>query len=183
MEAHPEFDSKGRRISITVWFPSLPPSANKIYFKGTMLQTPAREYREQFKMHMAQHYLHQFGEMPQPNTTYVDKKGDTVDLATKEPNLVFGLHLAFYMDWLTSWGDERVYASQRAKFRFKKVDLSNRIKFVEDCFKYALGIDDSLTFYSTQMKVQSPEKEGVMITYFVLDPERFGIPRVPGGEM
>lgn len=170
------------RTSITIWFPELPPTANKLYYLGTRLKDDAREYRERFKMHMAQNYLHEFGEMPQPNRRAFDKKADAViDVATAEPNLLFGLNLYFYMDCLTTWGDETVYKSQRAKFRFKKVDLSNRIKFIEDCFKYSMDIDDSLTFMSSQMKVHSPKQEGVMLHYYVLQPEHVGIPKVPGG--
>jgi hypothetical protein len=180
----PDHDEKGRRVRINVWYPGLPPSANKIYFKGTMLTSPAREYKEQFKMYVVQNYLHLIGEMPEPNSKYQDpKSGNTVDFETKEPNLIFGLQLIFYMDCLTSWNNPEVYKKHQAKFRFKKVDLSNRIKFIEDCFKYAVDIDDSLTFFSSQMKFHSPEQEGVMITYYVMSPEQVSIPRVIGGTM
>jgi Holliday junction resolvase RusA-like endonuclease len=172
------------KTSITIWFPELPPTANKLYYMGTRLKNDAREYRERFKMYVVQHYLHEFGEMPQPNRKAFDKKSDAViDVATEEPNLLFGLDLKFYMDCLTTWGDENLYKSQRAKFRFKKTDLSNRIKFIEDCFKHSMDIDDSLTFVSSQMKIHSPKQEGVMITYYVIQPEQVAVPRAPGGTM
>lgn len=173
-----DYDESGRRVRIVVWYPELPPTANHIYFQGTRLKTEAREYRERFKMHMAQNYLHQFGEMPQPNRRAFDKKANTdIDVATADPNLIFGLDLFFYMDCLTTWGDEKLYKSQRAKFRFKKTDLSNRIKFLEDCFKYSMDIDDSLTFVSSQMKIHSPGAEGVLLRYYVVSPETVKIPR------
>lgn len=179
-----DYDAQGRRNRLTIWYPVLPPTSNKLYFKGTQLTSAAREYKEQFKMYVVQNYLHVFGEMPDPNSKYTDPKtGGMVDLETKEPNLIFGLNLVFYMDCLTSWGSLKVYKAHQAKFRFRKVDLTNRIKFIEDCFKYAMDIDDSLTFYSSQLKVHSPDQEGVMLTYFIMAPEQVRVPRVPGGTM
>lgn len=179
-----DHDEQGRRIRVNLWYPVLPPSSNKLYFKGTMLTQVAREYKEQFKMYVVQNYMHLIGEMPMPNSKYTDpKSGEIVDHETKEPNLVFGLTLLFYMDCLTSWCDPKVYKAHQARFRFRKVDLTNRIKFIEDCFKYAVDIDDSLTFASTQMKMHSPDQEGVMLSYYVMAPEQFGVPRVIGGTM
>lgn len=179
-----ELDDKGRRLYLKIWYPELPPTSNKLYFKGTRLTSPARDYRERFKMYVVQNYLHMFGEMPQPNELYTDPETrNLAPLQTVEPNLVFGLNLVFYMNLLTSWGDESMYKSRRARFRFTKVDLTNRIKFLEDCFKYSMDIDDSLTFASSQRKLHSTEHEGVAIEYYVLPIESTGIPRVPGGTM
>lgn len=174
-----ELDEHGNRVGLSIWYPELPPTANKIYYMGSRLRENAREYRERFKMHVSQNYLHMFQDMPQPNAQAKDPKtGDLIDVKTVKPNLVFGLQLFFYMDLMTSWGDEKVYKSQRARFRFAKTDLSNRIKFLEDCFKWSVGIDDSLTFVSQQMKIHSPDKQGVMLNYFVVPVENFNIPRV-----
>jgi len=175
-----QYDATGRRIYIQVWFPELPPSTNHIYAKGSRLTNEARAYKERFKQYMLQNYGHQINEFVEPNNKVLDQEtGKLIDFSTKDPNLVFGIQFVFCMDCLTSWGDETIYPSQRAKFRFKEVDLTNRIKFVEDCFKYAMGIDDSLTFMATQMKRHQPRQEGVWITYFVTDPTAFGI--VPAG--
>jgi hypothetical protein len=181
-----EFDESGKRVGVSVWYPELPPSANKIYsyHKGVRLTSTSREYRERFKMHVSQYYLHQFGEMPMPNIQGLDPKtGNAIDIRTGDPNLIFGLQLYFYMDTMTSWGDERIYKSQRAKFRFSKSDLSNRIKFVEDCFKWSIGIDDSLTFFIQQAKVHSPDKDGVLLNYYTVPVENFNVPRVDGEPM
>jgi len=176
-----EFDPQGERIGLSVWYPELPPTANKIYYMGTRLRENAREYRERFKMHVSQNYLHMFQDMPQPNAQAKDPNtGDILDIRTAKPNLIFGLQLFFYMDALTSWGDQSISTSKRAKFRFAKSDLSNRVKFVEDCFKWSVGIDDSLTFFSQQMKVHSPNQPGVLLNYFVVPVENFNIPRVAG---
>lgn len=179
-----EFDEQGKRIGVSIWYPELPPTANKIYYHGTRLTDKAREYRERFKMYVSQHYLHVLQDMPQPNEQAVDNDtGDMVDVRTKEPDLVFGLQLDFYMDALTSWGDLSMPKSRRAKFRFTKTDLSNRIKFLEDCFKWSTGIDDSLTFASEQRKFHSPNQFGVRMNYWVVPVDYFNIPRIGGTSM
>lgn len=174
-----EFDENGRRQRLEVWYPELPPSANAIYFAGTRLTDTAREYKERFRQYLQQKYGHQLNEFVEPNEKYTDPKdGKAKDLNTKAPNLIFGIVLAFYMDCLTSWGNANLPKSRRAKFRFAKTDLTNRIKFVEDCFKSTVDIDDSLTFESTEMKFHSPEHQGVYINYYVVPVEKFWVPRI-----
>lgn len=177
-----DFDASGRRTRLEIWYPEMPPTSNLIYFKGTRLTEKARDYRERFKMYVVQNYLHQFGEMPQPNKLVKSPEtGDMIPIETEEPNLIFGLQLVFYLDLLTSWGVANIPASRRAKFRFKKVDLTNRIKFMEDCFKYSMDIDDSLTFESTQRKIHSPDREAVYLHYYMMPVEMVNVQRVPGG--
>lgn len=173
-----EYDANGRRQQITIWYPILPPSANAIYFNGTRLTDAAREYKEQFRQYVQQKYGHQLSEFVEPNEMAKDDDGELYPLRTKDPNLVFGITLIFYMDCLTSWGNEGIPKSRRAKFRFAKTDLTNRIKFVEDCFKSIIGIDDSLTFTSLESKIHSPDNQGVYISYTASPVEGFGIPRI-----
>lgn len=176
-----EYNEAGRRVRLNIWYPVLPPTSNKIYFKGTRLTDAARTYREQFRQYVQQYYGHQLTELVEPNDKVADpNSGKLIDFRTRDPNLIFQLDLYFYMDWRTSWSDDTVPPSRKARFRFAKVDLSNRIKLLEDCFKYATDIDDSLTFASTQRKVQA-DQEGVMLDYYVVPVESFGFTRLPGG--
>lgn len=183
------YDENGRRRLLNIWYPELPPTSNKIYFKGTMLTTKARAYKESFKMYVQQNYGHELSELVEPNlkkmVLNVKQKDGTVrneeqDFETKYPNMVFGLSLTFYTNWLTSWDDQSVAPSHRAKFRFKKIDLTNRVKLLEDCFRDAVGVDDSLTFWSTQRKVHSPDKDAVLIEYYTVPVTQFGIPEHGG---
>jgi len=175
----PDFNEHGRRQRIQVWYPELPPSANAIYFSGTRLTDTAREYKERFRQYMQQYYGHQLNEFVEPNEKYTDPKdGKTKDLRTQAPNLIFGIELTFFMDCLTSWGDSTLPKSRRAKFRFAKTDVTNRIKFVEDCFKTVLDIDDSLTFDSRERKIHNLEQQGVHIDYFVVPVEQYNLPRI-----
>jgi hypothetical protein len=174
-----EFDEHGRRQRITVWYPELPPSANAIYFSGTRLTDAAREYKERFRQFLQQNYGHQLNEFVEPNEKYTDpESGKTRDLKTKDANLIFGITLVFYMDCLTTWGDATLSKSRRAKFRFAKTDLTNRIKFVEDCFKSVIDIDDSLTFESNEKKFHSPANQGVYIDYYAVPVETYWVPKI-----
>lgn len=178
-----EYNAEGRRIKLVIWYPELPPTSNKIYFKGTRLTEVSRAYRENFRKYVQQHYGHQISEFVEANFKAKDPNtGELVDIRTQDPNLVFALNLYFYMDTLTSWNDMSVPKSRRARFRFQKTDLSNRIKLLEDCFKYAVDIDDSLTFEAKQKKIHaSPRDQGVYLEYYAVPVEQFGIPFIAGG--
>lgn len=177
----PEQDEHGKRTQLEIWYPELPPSANKLYYLGTRLRNEARAYRERFRQYVQQNYGHLISEMEEPNEKVQDPiSKDIIDVRTRNPNLIYGLSLVFYTDTMTSWGDSSLSSARRAKFRFCKTDLTNRVKFVEDCFKWTLDIDDSLTFWSQQMKVHSTGWQGVYIHYFVVPPEQFGVPRHKG---
>lgn len=186
----PEYDQDGKRVRLSFVYGELPPTANKIYVKGNMLHEDAREYRERFRTYVHQNYGHQLLELPEPNVKETrpeknrrTKKVEMVmkDVGTKDPNCVFVLYLIFYMDVLNeTWGDYKLPPSRRATFRFKKTDLTNRIKFVEDCVKYAVDIDDSLTFESHQAKRHDPENLRVEVHLLRGDPRNYGIPLIGG---
>jgi hypothetical protein len=172
-----DYDEHGRRRRFVGVYPGLPPTSNKLYIFGKKLTTKAREFKENFKSYVHQHYGHEISELEEPNQK--DSDGVT-DLRTLNPNLIYSLTLIFYMDCLNaSWDDPKTPPKRRASFRYKKVDLSNRIKLVEDCIKSSLDIDDSLTFASTQMKVHDPENERVQFELVVADPRMFSIPLYP----
>ena len=129
-------------------FSQLPPTSNKIYFKGTILRTEARKYAEWFAAE-ARRYL--------PLISQMNDQG------------IFALHLRFYMTLLN--------ASKTAKDRYKKIDLSNRVKLIEDCVRDAIGIDDSHTFRATQEKRHEPDesKHRVLVWVEEVNPADFGV--------
>jgi Holliday junction resolvase RusA-like endonuclease len=111
---------------------------------------------------MAQNYGHQILELIDPS---------------KDPTVIFALHLTFYLDCINeSWDNPNFSPSKRASSRYKRVDLSNRIKLLEDCLKYSVVLDDSLTFSATQEKVHDPTSPRVRIELVKANPELFGIP-------
>ena len=152
--------------ALEVFYPVLPPTANRIYVRGSVLRQEAREYKETFKKVLHQQYGHVIQQLPDPK---------------KDPNLVFWLSLTFYMNCLNaSWRNMKLPPTRRSEDRFKKIDLTNRIKFFEDCIRDAVGIDDSLTFAASQSKYHSLT-EGVHFRLKKADPRTFGIELVEGG--
>ena len=54
---------------------------------------------------------------------------------------------------------------KKAKNRYKRVDITNRVKLLEDAISEALGIDDCLFFQTTITKNEGRERACVTITY------------------
>lgn len=145
--------------SIHIVFKELPPSSNHIYFRGTILTKQAKEYAERFSQYVAQNHLHEVFQMD--------------DLAA------YRLDLCFYFPTLEneSWQNPEVSKKKQAKSRYKRLDLTNRIKLLEDCVRDALSIDDCQTFVAHQEKHQDPINPRVEITVQKVDPEQFGLRR------
>ena len=69
----------------------------------------------------------------------------------------------------------KTYGSKNgSKIRYKKNDVANRRKLVEDALSEVLSIDDSLFFGVTMIKVHS-ETEFLKISLAQADPSSFGI--------
>lgn len=144
-------------MSLRIVYPEIPPTSNKIYFRGTILTKTAREYAERFAHFMAVNYLHV--------------------VSAFNPNGVYCLSLHFYLPCINeTYNNPEVKPSKRAKSRYKRMDLSNRIKLLEDCVRDALAIDDSQTFEGNQMKYHEVNNPRVEIYVNEVSPEWYGIP-------
>lgn len=139
-------------------YSELPPTSNKIYFRGTILTKVAREYAERFSYHVTREHLAAISQMDQ--------------------NALYELHLHFYFETVLNetYNNPKVKPSKRAKTRYKKFDLNNRIKLIEDCIRDALGIDDSHTFESHHKKMQDPLRPRVEVYVNAVNPAWYGIP-------
>jgi Holliday junction resolvase RusA-like endonuclease len=147
--------------TIAMAFDGLPPTSNKIYVRGRILTTEARVYQEQFSAN-GRKYLSIFTQM-----------GGPIDDDT-----AYAVHLRFFMNLLNeSWNDMSVAPSRRAKTRYKKIDLDNRIKLVTDCVRDLVGVDDSHIFAASQEKhhINSGQQERVEILVQTVDPRLFGL--------
>jgi Holliday junction resolvase RusA-like endonuclease len=142
-------------------YPELPPSSNHIYIKGTILTREAREYAERFSQYCAQNYLHLINEIIRPG-----------------PRSIYGIHLRFFFETVINdtYMNPKVPASKQAKTRYKKFDLTNRIKLLEDCVRDAIGVDDCLTFVASQEKHMDPSLPRVEVYVQEVDPSQFGVP-------
>ena len=111
----------------------IPPSSNAIYRKrgnmpGLYLTKDAKRYRTQ--------------------ATQILLENHAMDVQRLDADLVYRLGLVFHLQALNKgW-------PKTAKSRYKKVDLSNRIKLLEDVLKDVTQIDDSQTFEITVVKKQ-----------------------------
>ena len=62
---------------------------------------------------------------------------------------------------------------RKAKSRYKRIDVDNRIKFVQDCVTRTIGIpDDSQVFADHARKIEGPT-EKLTIKIFVEDPTEY----------
>lgn len=133
--------------TIHIIYEELPPSSNHLYIRGTTLTRQAREYKSGFKQFVVQKVgLHNIMEL--------------------DPKALYHVHLEFYFETVVnkSFNDLSLPPSKRAKSLYKKFDLDNRIKFLSDCVRDAISIDDCQTFASSQEKHQDPVRPRVEIT-------------------
>jgi Holliday junction resolvase RusA-like endonuclease len=147
-------------MGLHIVYPELPPTSNKIYFRGTSLTTRAREYAEKFAHFMVKNHLH--------------------EINTMNAEGIYEISLDFYFDSVVNqtFRNPAVKGPKQAQDRYKKFDLSNRIKLLEDCVRDALGIDDSHTFEMHQRKLHDPLRPRVEIFVNETDPRYYGVPSV-----
>jgi Holliday junction resolvase RusA-like endonuclease len=107
--------------------PGIPPSANNAYFNlpkgGRTLTTEGKRYKRETAAYLAREY--------------------PKELMFFEPNVGYGLAVRFEMNILNKgWPD-------KAESRYKKADVSNRLKLLEDVLSSVAATDDSqhLTVY------------------------------------
>jgi Holliday junction resolvase RusA-like endonuclease len=141
-----------------VVYRELPPTSNKIYFQGTRLTPKAREYAERFAHFMATKHGHEI-----------------IDI---DPSQLYALHLRFFFETLVNegWAKTNRKGQRLAQSPYKKVDLTNRVKLLEDCIRDAIGVDDSQTFAASLEKHHDPGNPRVEIMVHPVDPSIFGIP-------
>lgn len=148
-------------MALHIIYREMPPTSNKIYFKGTILTTKAREYAERFSYAVTREHLHEITQL--------------------NPEDLYEISLHFYFETVINetYRNPKVKPSKQAKTRYKKFDLSNRIKLLEDCIRDVLGIDDSHTFEMHQKKMHDPLNPRVEIFVNRVSPTWFGVPEVP----
>lgn len=108
----------------------LPPSVNKAYVPGpygrSKLSAEARKYKEDTLLYITQTYIRELS----------------------------ALHYTPNTEWVAIYVFE--LSLYTAKNTIKKIDVSNRIKLLEDVVVNATGIDDSATITVVSSKVHNP---------------------------
>jgi Holliday junction resolvase RusA-like endonuclease len=127
---------------IHVWIPFLPPSSNNIYIKrpagGRMLSQKART----FKVRAMQ---------------TLQKEARVAFLNLKD-NVPYELKLSVFFETVENKG----YPGA-AKTKYKRIDIGNRLKLIEDTVAEALDLDDCHNFRITLEKHCDPKNPGLYI--------------------
>lgn len=112
----------------------------------------------------------------------------TVMAFPTDPELIYRFDLIAYFEalenpgWFEFWKEDKYYTrdtkdgrhkkgelkhhkgERKAKTRYKRIDLDNRIKFLQDCVSKAIGIpDDSQIFIGHQEKREDPDNPRVEV--------------------
>jgi Holliday junction resolvase RusA-like endonuclease len=126
----------------SVWVPCLPPSSNQIYIrhpqgKGRILSDQARTFK--IKAMNA-----------------IQREAKPVILQLKQ-NVPYELQLAVF------FAQVEVKQSSVGS-RYKKMDLSNVVKLIEDTVATAVGVDDCHNFRLVLEKHCDPQNPGIQVT-------------------
>lgn len=122
----------------------MPPSVNKLYYVRNgrkALSAEGRALKEQMR-------------------TIVSLASATNAAAADIDNTPLTLHLAFFFPEI----ENRGWSQKKATARYKRVDVSNRVKLVEDAVCEALGIDDSAFMFVHLSKQEGASRVHVRVT-------------------
>lgn len=137
---------------LKVWVDKLPPSSNKIYVnipgKGRFLSPQATAFKV-YAMRIIQ------------------QQGRVSFLGLKE-NVPYELRLAVFFDQVE-------YLKSSKGSRYKRIDLSNQVKLIEDTVAAATGIDDAHNFRLVLEKHCDPKNPGMYVTLCPISEDRVGL--------
>ncbi|KKN98624.1 hypothetical protein LCGC14_0147360 [marine sediment metagenome] len=134
----------------------MPPSANKVYshnwvMKYTYLSTEATEFRSKFRNHVIDNYLKETALTPS---------------SFPKDNVPYRVVICFVIPDLINKG------WPKTKTKYRRKDLSNWVKLLEDCVKDLFAYDDSQNVQIILDKRRgNKDLCGVRIQIFELDPE------------
>jgi Holliday junction resolvase RusA-like endonuclease len=137
---------------LKVWIDRLPPSSNKIYVsvpgKGRFLSPQASA----FKVYAMR---------------TIQQQGRVAFLGMKQ-NVPYELRLIVFFDQVE-------YLKSAKGTRYKRIDLSNQVKLIEDTVAAATGIDDSHNFRMVLEKHCDPDHPGMYVTLLPISEDRVGL--------
>ena len=144
---------------LEVTLPFLPPSENKIrvhrWQGGQVYSKEAKDFKRMFLDYIRENYFLEVSSFA--------KGHSETDM--------YELEIHFTFETVVNKG----WYKKRAKNLYKRFDVGNRRKLIEDCLVEALGsIDDSLFFRLVLTKKQGP-KEQVTMVLRSADPKYYGV--------
>jgi Holliday junction resolvase RusA-like endonuclease len=145
-----------KRYKISATLP-LPPTSNNIYINrregGRVKSTEARSWQNRAVKEIVR----------QSGLTVQDEF---------DPTRMYWLDLHFYFKEVINKGWNEYYkrggkkGQRKAENKWKKIDLGNRLKLLEDTVKIAVGVDDSATFVLHLIKDCDSENPRVEVQMF-----------------
>jgi len=128
---------------LKIVIPLLPPTTNHAYinngFGGRKLSAAGKKFKTETKVTVARTH--------------------TTQLRDFHPDTPLVILARFFFATLVNEGWPK-----KAKTRYKKLDVTNRIKLLEDCLAEVLGVDDSCTLTFIPDKCQgTPERTEIYI--------------------
>lgn len=95
-----------------------------------------------------------------------------------DPTRMYWLDLHFFFEEVVNKGWDEFYArgpkkgQRKAETKWKKIDLGNRLKLLEDTVKIAVGVDDSSTFVLHLTKDCDPTNPRVLVSLYSMPEDR-----------
>jgi Holliday junction resolvase RusA-like endonuclease len=146
---------------LVIHLPFLPPSENRIRVHrrqgGQVYSKEARDFETLFGRHVLEHNFN-----------------DIADFVAGHRHWhIYAVTMRFHFETLVNSG----WAKKQAKTLYKKTDVGNRRKLIEDCLSRALGvIDDSLFFDLRLVKAMSPTPGVTITVQRITDLDEYGLP-------
>jgi Holliday junction resolvase RusA-like endonuclease len=156
-----EIPSNSSRV-LDIWVPFLPPSENRIRVHrrqgGQVYSKDAKDFKRLFTDYVRREYLVDVVSFVRAHTEYS----------------IYSLELRFIFETVINKG----WAKKQAKTLYKRFDVGNRRKLIEDCLVEVLGeIDDCLFFKLTLTKSMGSDT-GVRLVLRPDSPSDYGVPHV-----
>lgn len=140
--------------------PFLPPSENRIrvhrHQGGQVYSKEARDFVTRFSEHVRQEYFTAIASFVKEHTEWS----------------VYSVVMTFTLPTLVNKG----WLKKQSKTLYKKVDVGNRRKLIEDCLVQVLGDIDDSVFFEVLLRKRMGPVEGVWITVQEVDSRDFGVP-------
>jgi len=138
----------------------MPPSANKLYQRrrggGLALTADALEYRRRVSQVVV----------------------DNLQLLQNFPvsiETIYSIDITLYLTDLENVGWHRFNkkGEREAKTRYKRVDVDNRVKFLQDCVSKSMGLPDDAQIFEGRQRKVAGKTEHVVVRLKVREPSEF----------
>lgn len=142
-----------------VWIPFLPPSSNKIY-EPVWVRGKPRGKR-----------LSDAGRRFKVRAMKTIQEGGRAALLNLKEHVPYELTLAIFLNKIENKG----WVSKKTDSRYAKVDVTNRIKLIEDTVADAVGVDDRHNFRIYVEKHCDPDNPGIYVILREISEEDVGL--------